>query len=301
MAEKLRILILEDNPTDAELMERELKKEKMEFVSKRVETEEDFIKEIEDFAPDIILSDYKLPTFDGMRAIEIVKKQAPMIPFIIVTGSLSEEVAAECIKAGAWDYVIKEHLVRLVPAIKGAMERKKMAEEKTLAEKAVKESERKYRSLFDEALDMIHIVDVNGKISDANKIELKTMGYSKEEYFGKPLLEVIHPDYREVTKKALEKILQGEEINKYETAKITKEGKKINVEVNVVPQVMGKKVIAARAICRDITERKKAEEREKKDLQRLKTFYEASFGREERILELKQKVEELKKKLEERI
>jgi len=91
----------------------------------------------------------------------------------------------------------------------------------------LEKSGRKYRSLFNDALDMIHIVDRNGRIADANKIELETLGYSMEELIGKPLLEIIHPDYRIVTKEALDQILKGEKVKFYETAFVTKKGKKI--------------------------------------------------------------------------
>lgn len=137
MDKKLRILMLEDVPSDAELIERELRRAEFTFSVKRVETKEDFLKEMKDFAPDIILSDYSLPTFDGFAALALAKEFHPLIPFIIVTGSLSEETAVECIKAGAADYVIKENLVRVGPAVKGALEKKRTMEEKVRAEEAL--------------------------------------------------------------------------------------------------------------------------------------------------------------------
>ncbi len=126
--------------------------------------------------------------------------------------------------------------------------------------KNLEKSERKYRNLFNDALDMIHIVDRNGRIVDANKIELETLGYSMEELIGKPQLEIIHPDYRIVTKEALEQILKGEKVRFYETAFVTKKGKKIIIEVNAVPQMKEGKVVGTRAFIRDITERKRTAE-----------------------------------------
>ncbi len=125
--------------------------------------------------------------------------------------------------------------------------------------KELRKNETKYRSLFDDALDMIHIVDKEGRIVDANQTELETMGFSREEYIGKPLLDILHPDYRKETKSALEKVLSGQEIRAYETAFITRTGEKIMVEVNAVPQEEGKEIVAARAVIRDITERKRIE------------------------------------------
>lgn len=134
----MRILILEDVPSDAELIERELRKAQINFLAHRVETREAFLSEIKDFAPDLILSDYSLPSFDGMSALFLAKDLIASAPFIIVTGSLNEEIAVDCIKAGAMDYVIKENLVRLGPAVKSALEKKRTLEEKKHAEEALK-------------------------------------------------------------------------------------------------------------------------------------------------------------------
>ena len=95
MDKVLRILILEDQNTDAELMERKLCKEGISFSSKRVETKEDFLKELKVFAPDFILSDYKLPVFDGSSALAIAKEHCPDVVFIFVSGTIEEELAIE--------------------------------------------------------------------------------------------------------------------------------------------------------------------------------------------------------------
>ena len=137
-SDTLRILILEDVPTDAELVKRELRNAGITFTSRFVDTRDDFLKQLEDFSPDIVLSDYSMPQFNGMEALELVKERYPSIPLIIVTGSLNEETATECIKAGADDYVIKEHLTRLGPAVNGAMEKKRLRGEKERVEKRIK-------------------------------------------------------------------------------------------------------------------------------------------------------------------
>ncbi len=130
--------MLEDVATDAELIERELRKAEISYTAKRVETREDFLKGLKEFAPDLILSDYSLPHFDGMTALVLTKEFAPTVPFIIITGSLSEDTAVECIKSGAADYVIKENLVRVGPAVRSALEKKKTMEDKDRAEAALR-------------------------------------------------------------------------------------------------------------------------------------------------------------------
>jgi len=122
------------------------------------------------------------------------------------------------------------------------------------AQQALQESEERYRSLFEDALDMIHIVDANGIIIDANRTELAKLGYTREEYIGKPLSEVIHPDRRLDTMQAARTVLSGKPVHAYETALMTKSGEPIDVEVSAAPQVRGGEVVASRAIIRDIRE-----------------------------------------------
>lgn len=117
----LRVLIVEDRAEDAELAIRELRRAKLECVTTRVETAADFQRALQAFRPKLVLADYAVPGFGGMVALEILRQQAPEVPLIIVTGSLDEETAAECIKAGAADYVLKTNLVRLGPAVGGAL------------------------------------------------------------------------------------------------------------------------------------------------------------------------------------
>ncbi len=125
------------------------------------------------------------------------------------------------------------------------------------AKEALRASERNFRSLFDEALDMIHIVDRGGRLTDINPTELAILGYSREECIGRPLVEIIHPDYRERTAKALKRVFEGHKIHLYETAFVTRKGDTIMVEVSAFPQGLNGEILAACAICRDITERKR--------------------------------------------
>ena len=121
MEKEFRVLIVEDMPTDAELVERELKKANIAFRTKRVETREALQSELEQFAPDIVLSDYSLPSFDGMTALKLVREKNTDLPFIFVSGSLGEERAVDMLKNGATDYILKDKLTRLVPAIERAL------------------------------------------------------------------------------------------------------------------------------------------------------------------------------------
>src|SRR5438067_1631746 len=107
MTTELRILILEDISQDAELMERALRNLSMPFQSMRVESKEAFLHSLSVFNPDLVLADYSLPQFDAIAALALIRELDPDLPVIIVTGSINEETAVACMKAGAADYVLK--------------------------------------------------------------------------------------------------------------------------------------------------------------------------------------------------
>ncbi|MFO7895542.1 MAG: response regulator, partial [Candidatus Cloacimonadales bacterium] len=116
-----RLLIVEDSEIDVELILRSLQRENFEIDSLLVNEEEAFVDALSDFAPDLIISDYNLPTFNGMRALQLVKDLPQFIPFIIITGSIDEQTAVKCLKSGATDYVLKNNLARLPFAVLDAL------------------------------------------------------------------------------------------------------------------------------------------------------------------------------------
>jgi DNA-binding NtrC family response regulator len=141
MDKELRILILEDVPADAELEERELRKAGLVFTSKVVDTREAFLKALDEFFPELILSDYDLPSFDGLAALRLAKEKCPDVPFILVTGKLGEQFAIENLEEGARDYVLKGNLTRLVPSVKRGLEEAKQIAGRKQAEELLRVSE----------------------------------------------------------------------------------------------------------------------------------------------------------------
>ena len=123
MLASLRVLILEDRPTDAELAQFELQEAGFSFVPKVVVTEEEYIRQLTDFSPDLILSDYDLPHYNGALALAEAKKRLPEVPFILVTGALDKDAVrvGEILASGASDYVLKDRLDRLAPAVHSAL------------------------------------------------------------------------------------------------------------------------------------------------------------------------------------
>ena len=154
-AKCLRILLLEDSETDAELIQRELGKANIAFSSHRVQTRHDFLKALEDFAPDAILADFAMPQFSAIEALQLLQEQPRDLPFILVTGSQSEEVAVECMKLGADDYILKATLKRLPSALFNAVNKHESERERFRALLALQRSEEHFRSLIENALDII--------------------------------------------------------------------------------------------------------------------------------------------------
>ncbi len=202
---KLKILLLEDLHTDAELVRRELTKQIPNFELKHVENKESFINAIADFAPDIILSDFQLPGFDGLEALKITLSKTPDTPFIIVTGSINEETAVECIKAGASDYILKDNLIRLVPALESTISKYNSIKEKKEAEKALFESEERFRRLAMNAKDMIFRLSlITGQYEFVSPAAKTIFGISPQQFYknARIVFKQIHPKYSNLFKES---------------------------------------------------------------------------------------------------
>jgi signal transduction histidine kinase len=143
----LKILMLEDFVEDADLIERQLTRNKLKFVSQRVDTRDEFENAVKIFRPDVILSDHSLPQFNSIAALKIAKEENPNVPFILVTGSVSEEFAVSCMKAGADDYILKTNLSRLTTAIETSLQKHKLEEENIIIKRLNAEIEKKNNEL----------------------------------------------------------------------------------------------------------------------------------------------------------
>ncbi|QKG79947.1 PAS domain S-box protein [Tenuifilum thalassicum] len=261
MEKHTRILIAEDLKTDLELIIRELKQHGLEFDYQTTDNEEEFVKLLTSVTPDIVLTDYMMPRFTGMKALKIVKEYDPLIPVIVVTGSMNEETAVECMKAGASDYVIKEHLKRLGPAVEHALRNSKVEKEKRDAELKLKETELRFKFIADNANDVIYIVRFYPKthFEYLSPSFERISGYKVEEVYKnhRLLLDLIHPDDRCV----IENIAAKKNLNNYFITRWqTKKGSSIWVEMHSTPILNDKNdIVAIHGIARDITKRKLAE------------------------------------------
>jgi PAS domain S-box-containing protein len=266
MSEVYRILIVEDQENDYELAKREINQvlESCEFV--RVETPEDFINSLLNFKPDLIVSDFTMPHFDGLSVIKLALQNAPLTPVIICTGTLNEETAAEVVKAGAVDYVLKENIKRLKQAILQALEKKQMWQERIAAEEKLRESEERYRLISNVSSDYMFSTKVNPDGSQkvnwlAGAFEAIT-GYTTEEYIklGGWSFILYHDDI-EQDKKDFENLKANRQVVT-ELRNVKKNGEIYWVKVYAHPvwDNIQNRLISIYGAVQDITERKKAEE-----------------------------------------
>src|SRR5881396_3204930 len=142
---RLRILHLEDDPNDAELIQAALEAERLEVVIQRVSSRAEFTEALSGPRFDLILSDYALPGFDGLSALRLTRERAPTVPFIMVSGQLGEEAAADSVRSGATDYVLKQRLSRLGPSVRRALSEAEERRKRKEAEEALGRSEAQLR------------------------------------------------------------------------------------------------------------------------------------------------------------
>jgi len=257
----LRILLVEDDPADAELEQRHLRENGVEFESRCVETREAYLAALSGFDPHLILTDYKLSGFDGMQALALARERAPLTPVVIVTGSINEETAVACMKAGATDYVLKGHLGRLAPAVRSALERRRIVEERSRAEEALRISERKYRAVFEEARDGIFIVDAaTRRLLEANTAALGLIGISADTARGMSLLDLAAPEYREAAKQAWDAVASGGAPGAMQVEVLRADGTRIPVEIRASRFTDTGGRLCLMGVARDVSERRRADE-----------------------------------------
>jgi PAS domain S-box-containing protein len=182
----MRILNLEDNQPDAELNAAMISARwpHCEFV--RVETREGFVAALEQDNFDLIISDFTMPGFGGREALALARKQCPETPFIFVSGTIGEDAAIEAVKNGATDYVVKHRLMRLIPAVERALREAVDRAERERAEMSMRESEHKYREVF-ECLDEAAFLadEKTGRIIDTNRCAEKMLDCRRSEILGR--------------------------------------------------------------------------------------------------------------------
>jgi PAS domain S-box-containing protein len=259
--QSLRVLIIEDSNVDTLFIIRELTKGGYDCFYERVETASSMRKAIQEKQWDIILCDYIMPNFNAPSAIALLKEVNIDIPIIVVSGNIGEETALECVRLGAHDYVMKNNLSRLCPAVGRELEEAEVRNKQRQAENALRRSEEKYRTILNNIEDGYYEVDIKGNLIFFNDSMCRIIGYSPEEMMGmnnrqftdkehsKKLFKTFNEVYRTgVTAKALDwQIIRKDKTKRF-----------IEVSVSLQKDSSGKP-IGFQGIARDVTERKQAE------------------------------------------
>ncbi|MGZ5545072.1 MAG: SpoIIE family protein phosphatase, partial [Limisphaerales bacterium] len=261
MPRPLRVLLVEDSDFDAELLLAILERGGYAVTQMRVETAWELRKALErDW--EIVISDYNLPQFDAMAALEIVKASGKDIPFIIVSGGIGESTAVAAMKAGAHDYLMKGNLARLVPVVERELREAENRRSKRSTEEALRESELRYRLLWETATDAVLLLTPEAIVEFANPAVKQIFGYDPQELVGKgvdilqPFFESLDPEIN--WKRFIRLAHSGKAPRVIEATGKHKDGREICVEIVFSALELGARRLFV-CFIRDITERKKTE------------------------------------------
>ncbi len=260
MERELNILVIEDNPDDALLLKRLFHKEALKAKVTQVETAEAMIEALDSEKWDLVISDYSLPKFSGQEALNIFKSKNIDIPFILVSGTVGEDIAVNMMKSGSHDYIMKTNLKRIVPAIIRELNEVEVRKQRKEAIENLKKREEQYRNLVDNMNEGLMQIDKNGYILFANPSLCKMLGYQSDELINKltwDLLDISNERRLELERDFVNKTeIQG----KYEARMIKKNKEIIWVEVSTsnVTDDYGN-VVGYMGLIADITKSRAAE------------------------------------------
>lgn len=254
----LRVLLIEDSASDAALLLRQLRKDGLDVQHTRVENAQDLLSALQSQDWDVVISDYHLPQFDAEAALHIVKDYDADLPFIVVSGTVGEDTAVRMMKSGAHDYLLKDKLARLVPAIQREQIEAQIRRERRTALAALEASEERYRRLVDYATDAIFLHDLEGCILDVNDHACVSLGYTRAELLHKTVNEFVVRVPDSSSTHIWQDLSPGTPVN-VPAIHRTKDGSLFPVETRLM-QFQSKDQPLVLAVARDISERKRAEE-----------------------------------------
>jgi diguanylate cyclase (GGDEF)-like protein/PAS domain S-box-containing protein len=190
----LRVLVVEDSEDDAQLLILQLKRGGYHPSATRVETAEEMRRLLDEQTWDLIIADYSLPKFSAIQALNLVREKGLDIPFIILSGTIGEGTAVDAMKSGAHDYIMKGSSARLIPAIERELREAGERATRRRAEEALRENERRFRSLIERSSDIITVIDPDGTILYESPSVERLLGHTPGELIGTKLQQHIHPD-----------------------------------------------------------------------------------------------------------
>ena len=279
-SDTIRVLFLEDSPFDLELEFAKLNSYGFDVKYTAVETKKDFLAALKNKDIDVILADNDLPTFDGRTALRLFVKQGLDIPFIFVSGTMGEERAIECLKAGATDYVLKTNLSRLGPVVERALKEAKETRQRKQAEAALRENQHQMELLINNTIDVIWQMDAKLNFTYASPSIYNLTGFTVEEWVGTNLSKHATPkEFLKMSREALGAIKNYRTFNHviFEAVMLRKDGSSVPVEIN------GRLLLNEKGFpyglqgsTRDISQRIKNQQQLKESEERFRVLYNES-------------------------
>jgi PAS domain S-box-containing protein len=289
----LKALLVEDDVDDADLLARKIRDAGYELEWTRVDTEEQFLASLRT-PPDIIFSDFSIPRFGGLRALEVLRSTGLDVPLILVSGTVGEEVAVEAMRYGATDYLLKDRTVRLATAVKRALSDTQLRVEQRRTQEALRNSVQLLRSIVDHTMDCIMVITPECVVSEINRPGLQMLeADSLAAVQTKPFVEFIMPPFRQAFQGLLQRVLAGKsELLEFEVLGL--KGRRRWLETQAGPLLdAAARVEASICITRDVTDRKRTEAQIRGQLDELQRWRAVTLGREDRVRSLKEEVNAL--------
>src|SRR5882724_8168541 len=256
MRQPLNLLIVEDSEDDLFLVARELERGGFDLSYERVETAAGFKAALAGRTWDLVIADYNLPVFSATEALRLLQASKIDLPFLIVSGAIGEEVAVGAMKVGAHDYILKNSLTRLVPAVERELRDARVRRERRLAQEAFTN----LAAIVESSGDAIIGTSLDGRITSWNLGAERIFGYQADEAVGQPLNLLIPPERAGEEARFIERLKRGEIIEHFETVRVCRDGRRIDVSLTISPiRDQHGTVIGASKIARDITERRRTE------------------------------------------
>ncbi len=271
----IRVLLLEDNPADAELSLRQLRRDGFQVDADIVRTPDEFKERITSRTYDIVLGDYRLPGWTGMEAFQWLRAEGQDLPFILVSGTLGDDFAVECIKLGVTDYVIKDRLERLTVAVRRALDEEQLRRQHRKAEQELSESEKQYRLLFEiNPHPMLVFDSASLEILEVNEAAVLHYGYSRSEFLSMTILDMLPAEDIPAVRQSVSSRAGGRyDAERWKHRK--KDGTLIEVEITS-HELSFYRQQAVLAQARDITERLQHEERLRQSEERFSKAFRSS-------------------------
>ncbi|MGH8028793.1 MAG: EAL domain-containing protein, partial [Arenimonas sp.] len=250
----LKVLLVEDCVEDVTLALRALRGLARPVQSETVASERALREALQQFAPDIVLSDFSMPGFSGQEALVIVHDFDPDLPFIFVSGTIGEELAIEAMQRGAADYVLKDNLRRLQPAVERALRTASERAERLGIQRALRASEERFRSIVEATEDWVWEVDAHMRHTYSNRSVRTILGYEPDELLGRSILEFMTPLQRDKTLAELPMLARGSGWSGRVRDFVHRDGSARHLECNGHPlHDEHEALMGFRGICRDMT------------------------------------------------